>query len=55
MGSCFDFSNPEAVEWWQQQIKRLVNMGIDGFKTDFGEQVPLDARFSDGLTGVGLP
>ena len=51
MGSCFDFSNPEAVEWWQQQIKRLVNMGIDGFKTDFGEQVPLDARFSDGHTG----
>lgn len=52
MGSCFDFSNPDAVEWWQQQIKRLVIMGVDGFKTDFGEQVPLDARFSDGRSGV---
>ncbi len=52
MGSCFDFSNPDAVEWWQQQIKRLVKMGIDGFKTDFGEQVPLNARFFDGRTGV---
>lgn len=51
VGSCFDFTNPQAVEWWQSQIERLVLMGIDGFKTDFGEQVPDDAVFFDGRRG----
>ncbi len=51
MGTCFDFSNLDAVTWWQEQIKRLVEMGVDGFKTDFGEQVPQDAIFSNGQSG----
>jgi alpha-D-xyloside xylohydrolase len=29
-------------------------MGVDGFKTDFGEQVPEDAVFADGSTGGEL-
>lgn len=51
VGSCFDFTNPDAIIWWQDQIERLVKMGIDGFKTDFGEQVPEDALFYNGKTG----
>lgn len=51
VGSCIDFTNPEAVKWWQGHIKRLVGLGFDGFKTDFGEQVPDDAVFYDGRTG----
>lgn len=54
MGSCFDFTNPQAVEWWQSQIEGLVQMGFDGFKTDFGEQVPEDAVFYDGRTGLEM-
>jgi len=50
-GSCLDFTNPRAVRWWQDQIERLADMGIDGFKTDFGEQVPEDGVFFDGRTG----
>lgn len=51
VGSCIDFTNPAAVAWWQGHIRRLVGLGFDGFKTDFGEQVPDDAVFYDGRTG----
>jgi alpha-D-xyloside xylohydrolase len=53
-GSCIDFTNAGAVAWWQTQIRRLARMGVDGFKTDFGEQVPEDAVASDGRTGHEL-
>ena len=37
-----DFTNPEAVEWYQGHLKKLLNMGVDCFKTDFGEQIPVE-------------
>ena len=51
-GTTIDFTNPEAVELWQRGIRSLMEMGVAGVKTDFGEQVPLDAVFSDGTTGA---
>ncbi len=46
-----DFTNPEAARWWQDQHRRLLRAGVSAFKTDYGEGVPAEARFSDGTTG----
>lgn len=43
-----DFTNPDAVAWYQGKLKALLDMGVDCFKTDFGERIPLDAVYFDG-------
>jgi alpha-D-xyloside xylohydrolase len=43
-----DFSNADAVAWYQGKLRRLLELGVDAFKTDFGERVPLDVVFADG-------
>ncbi len=34
-----DLTNPDAYAWWQSQIQKYVDMGIEGFKLDYGEDV----------------
>lgn len=47
-----DFTNPEAVEWWFNKRKYLLEIGVDGFKTDGGEFIYSDdITFFDGSTG----
>ncbi len=46
-----DFTNPAARAWFQDLHRPLFRMGVDAFKTDFGEDIPEDARFHDGRTG----
>lgn len=53
-GTTIDFTNPEAVRWWQGELRRLLEMGVRGFKTDFGEQVPEDACFANGKSGAEM-
>ncbi|GAB3397637.1 alpha-xylosidase [Humibacter soli] len=43
-----DFTNPEATAWFQDKLRALTAIGVDAFKTDFGERIPLDATFADG-------
>jgi len=43
-----DFTNPAAVEWYQGHLRRLMAMGVDCFKTDFGERIPTDCVYHDG-------
>lgn len=43
-----DFTNPEACEWYQKKLEVLLDMGVDCFKTDFGERIPMDAMYFDG-------
>ncbi|GAA5417218.1 alpha-xylosidase [Paraliobacillus ryukyuensis] len=43
-----DFTNPDAVTWFQAKLKVLLDMGVDSFKTDFGERIPTDVVYYDG-------
>lgn len=43
-----DFTNPEAVRWFAGKLKVLLDMGVDCFKTDFGERIPTDVSWFDG-------
>ncbi|WP_167202991.1 alpha-xylosidase [Actinomyces respiraculi] len=36
-----DFTNPQAVDWYREQLAGLLDIGVDCFKTDFGERVPV--------------
>lgn len=46
-----DFTNPDAVAWYQNKHKKLLEMGVDVFKTDFGEYVPKDTVYYNGMDG----
>ncbi|WP_019533633.1 alpha-xylosidase [Paenibacillus ginsengihumi] len=43
-----DFTNPAACEWFAGYLRELVDMGVDSFKTDFGERIPTDVVYYDG-------
>ena len=44
-----DFTNPDAVKWYASKLEALLDMGVDCFKTDFGERVPVRGiRWFDG-------
>ncbi len=47
-----DFANPETRDWWFAKRKYLLDMGVDGFKTDGGEFVhDIDTLFYNGVSG----
>ncbi|KAK2782710.1 hypothetical protein FQN53_009634 [Emmonsiellopsis sp. PD_33] len=35
-----DFTNPAAITWYCNHLQRLMEMGVDSFKTDFAERIP---------------
>src|SRR6478752_5132672 len=43
-----DFTNPEAAAWYSGKLERLLDQGVDCFKTDFGERIPTDVVWHDG-------
>lgn len=50
-----DFTNPDATKWFQDHLRRLVKMGVDSFKTDFGERIPcIGVKYHDGLDPVAM-
>lgn len=38
-GKPIDFTNPDAYAWWQEQIRRYTDRGVEGFKLDYAEDV----------------
>lgn len=50
-----DFTNPDAAKWYQSKLKTLLDMGVDCFKTDFGERIPVkDISYFDGSDPVKM-
>ena len=43
-----DFTNPEARKWFQDRLRPVLDTGVDAFKTDFGERIPMDVVYFDG-------
>ncbi|HVM95038.1 MAG TPA: TIM-barrel domain-containing protein, partial [Candidatus Acidoferrales bacterium] len=54
-GRPIDLTNPDAFDWWQSLIHMYTDIGIEGFKLDYGEDVVVGLsgarsvwNFSDG-------
>lgn len=46
-----DFTNPQAVTWYQEQLARSVALSFHGWMYDYGEYTPHDSISSDGTGG----
>ena len=40
-----DFTYPKAVDWYKGLLKELLDMGVVCIKTDFGEDIHMDAQY----------
>lgn len=50
-----DFTNPDTLDWWFSKRKHLLDMGVDGFKTDGGEFILSDdIKVHNGFTEVEM-
>lgn len=50
-----DFTNPKATAWYVSHLEKLLDMGVDSFKTDFGERIPTeDILYHDGSDPVKM-
>ncbi len=52
--SLIDFTNPDACRWYINTLKTLLDVGVDCFKTDFGERIPIDVTYFDGSDPISM-
>ena len=52
-GSLVDFTSADAERWWREQVKRVLQQGVEGIKVDDGDGYYLkdDVRLADGRRG----
>ncbi|MBQ9324227.1 MAG: alpha-xylosidase [Clostridia bacterium] len=50
-----DVTNPDARAWYCGYLKKLLRMGVDCLKTDFGERIPVkDIAYFDGSSPLHM-
>ena len=49
-----DFTNPAACDWFKSKLRVLCEMGVNAFKTDFGERIPTDVVYYDGSDPIKM-
>ncbi len=49
-----DFTNPDAKAWYVGKLRTLLDMGVDCFKTDFGERIPIDVTYANGADPLSM-
>ncbi|HWO12916.1 MAG TPA: alpha-xylosidase [Polyangiaceae bacterium] len=49
-----DFTNPDAVRWFQAKLRELLRMGVDGLAPELGEPPPESATYFDGAEPSGM-
>ena len=50
-----DFTNPDACKWYAGYLRKLCEMGVDTFKTDFGERIPTrDVVYHNGADPIKM-
>lgn len=47
-----DFTNPNAVKWWQAEIEKALDLGFAGFKLDDGQGLQKDAGLYNNNIGA---
>eukprot|EP00117_Sycon_ciliatum_P034030 scpid86544/ scgid4791/ len=50
-GSLLDYSNPDAVKWWHEQMDKALSTGIDGWKCDGTDPYILEVVDARGHSG----
>jgi alpha-D-xyloside xylohydrolase len=49
-----DFTYPAARQWFSDKLRALLEMGVDCFKTDFAERIPIDVVYHDGSDPIKM-
>ena len=53
-GSPVDLTSAAAEQWWRDQVKRVLSLGVEGIKADDGDgyYIADQVQFADGRAGV---
>jgi alpha-D-xyloside xylohydrolase len=49
-----DFTNPDAVRWFQSKLRELLRRGVDCLAPELGEPLPAGAAYFDGAEPSGM-